>query len=390
MKIHCVWTRNLDVPYSAGRIRIARRIRETLDRWGRPVHHVMNTVLDRKRLPELAHAAWTGSRHGLPMQCWLFDTARNRQIAETIPDDAESVYLDGIRTIHILKRLRQRLPNARLIVDLDDLMSRRTEELIAAGEGFSGGYLAEKMPRWGRSLAGPGLRYEREALHRWESRLLDLADDLILLSPVEADILKARATRPRRARVRAVPPAEDPVRGPHRLQPPLRFVFIGTDALTQNRLTIRCLIDLWRELAPRLPLHIYGHMTCAWDPPPNVHFHGYVSDLAQVYDAHSILLSPSLLRGGVKTKVLEAFAWGTPVIGNAITFEGLALTHYPLSGALEEMINDVENTGALDRLHAAARIGNEYVRRYHDPRLFSAAWQDIVTGRDTVSASAAD
>lgn len=390
MKIHCVWTRNLDAPDLAGRIKVARRIRDTLDRWGRPTHHLMNTVLDNKRLPEIAQAAWNGGRHRLPMQCWLFDTEHNRKIAESIPRDADVVYLDGIRTVHVLRRLRQRLPHARLVVDLDDLMSRRTDELLAAGEGFAGGYLAEKMPRWGRSLGGPGLQYERRALRRWETRLCELADELVLLSPVEARILNSRVTGSRRARISAVPPPQETLSGPRTIKPPLRFVFIGTDALTQNRLTIKCLLELWRRLMPKVSLHVYGRMANAWSAPPNVFFHGYAKNLADVYDPHSVLLSPALLRGGVKTKVLEAFAWGTPVVGNANTFEGMALSDYPISGAVEDLIPSVESDAMLDRLTVAARIGNDYVRAKHDPKVFSATWRQIVTGADEPAANAAD
>jgi len=32
-----------------------------------------------------------------------------------------------------------------------------------------------------------------------------------------------------------------------------------------------------------------------------------------------------MIGGGVKTKVLEAFAFGAPVIGNALTFESMPL-----------------------------------------------------------------
>lgn len=390
MKIHCVWTRDLDVPHSAGRLRIARSIRDTLDQLGETTHHVMSTILELKRLQDFAQAAWNGSRHRLPMQCWLFDTARNRQIADAIPADADVVYLDGIRTIHMVQRLRERLPHARLIVDLDDLMSRRTEELIRLGEGFSAGYLADKMPRWGRSLEGPGLRYERDALRRWEDRLCQMADDLVLLSPVEAAMLDRRPIPRRRARIHWVLPPQEIVREPVSVVPPLRFTFIGTDGLTQNRLTIAHLLDLWRRLAPPVPLHIFGRMTKRWEAPANVFFHGYVDDLAAVYDDHSILIAPALLRGGVKTKVLEAFAWGTPVIGNEIAFDGLALRDYPLAAAPEELVRSINSPATHRQLDAAARIGNDYVRASHDPGVFSAAWRDIVSARAVTPAYAAD
>jgi glycosyltransferase involved in cell wall biosynthesis len=384
VKIHCVWTRDLDVPYSAGRLKIARNIRSSLNDAGHhPVHHVLNTVLERKNPLEIGQAVWNGVRQRSPLQSWLFDTAHNRRIAETIPADTDVVYLDGIRTIHILERLRQRLPTARLVVDFDDLMSRRTESLMEVGEGMSPGYLTDMMPQWGRKLAqtsNTGLRYERGALRRWEMRVCELADEVVLLSPVEAAILNTRLPRSARATIRVLPPPQDTMRGPQALKAPLRFVFIGMDTLTQNRLTIEYLLDLWRRLSPPTPLHIFGRMSKPWPETPNVFFHGYVSSLEEVYDPHSILISPVLLRGGIKTKVLEAFAWGTPVVGNEGTFEGMALSHYPIKEPLEQLVIDIRAEGRLAQLNAAARVGNEYVRRHHDPGVISAAWRTLIAG----------
>jgi hypothetical protein len=347
------------------------------------VHHVLNTILERKNPVEIGHAAWNGLRQRLPLQSWLFDTAFNRRVAEIIPSDTDVVYLDGIRTVQILERLRQRLPHTRLVVDFDDLMSRRTEALMEAGEGMSAGYLTDMMPDWGRRLAqtsNTGLRYERGALRRWEIRVCELADEVVLLSPVEAAILNTRLPPSARATIHVVPPPQDTIRGPQTLKAPLRFVFIGMDTLTQNRLAIEYLLDLWRRLSPPTPLHIFGRMAREWPATPNVFFHGYVSSLEEVYDQHSILLSPVLLRGGIKTKVLEAFAWGTPVIGNDGTFEGMALSHYPIKEPLEQVVVDIRAEGRLSQLNAAARIGNDYVRRHHDPGVISAAWRTLIGG----------
>jgi len=343
----------------------------------------MNTVLDRKSPIEISRAVLNGIRQRLPVQSWLFDTASNRELAEAIPDDTDVVYLDGIRTIHILEKLRERLPGARLVVDFDDLMSRRTEALMEVGEGLSAGYLTEMMPRWGRRLAqtsGTGLRYERGALRRWEMRVCELADEVVLLSPVEAEILNSRLPRSARATIRVVPPPQDTVRGPQTLKAPLRFVFIGMDTLTQNRLAIEYLLEVWKKLSPATPLHIFGQMSREWPKVPNVFFRGYAADLTEVYDQHSILLSPVLLRGGIKTKVLEAFAWGTPVVGNENTFEGLPLPNYPLTGALEQVIMEVQSDTRLLQLNTAARMGNDYVRRHHDPGTISAAWRRLIAG----------
>lgn len=384
MAIHCIWTRNLDVPYSAGRLKIARSIRASLNSAARPpVHHLLTTLLDRKDLLEISQAVWNGLRHRLPVQSWLFDTSANRKLVERIPTDTAVVYLDGIRTIHVLERLRSRLPRTRLIVDFDDLMSRRMDALMDAGEGLSAGYLSDRVPQWGQRLAqtsNTGLRYERGALRRWEIRVCELADEVVLLSPVEAEMLNGRLPRSARATIRVVPPPQDTIRGPQTLVAPLRFVFIGMDTLTQNRLAIEYLLDLWQRLSPPTPLHIFGRMSHDWPATPNVFFRGYAGSLDEVYDQHSVLLSPSLLRGGIKTKVLEAFAWGTPVVGNTATFEGMDLPDYPIDDSVERIILDVQSDARLKQLNLAARIGNDYVRRHHDPGTFANTWRTIIGG----------
>jgi len=161
---------------------------------------------------------------------------------------------------------------------------------------------------------------------------------------------------------------------------PARFVFIGMDTLTQNRLTIQYLLEIWGRTSPSLPLHIYGRMSRQWPQPPNVFFHGYVETLGEVYDGRSVLLAPSFVPGGVKTKVIEAFAWGTPVIGNETTFEGMHLPSYPLQQETGRLEKDLLSNGAMGSFDDAARIGSDYVRDHHDPDRFTSAWQRLVTG----------
>ncbi len=393
LKIHCIWTRDLDVPYSAGRLKVARRIRAALNASEHEIsHHVLATVMDTRRVGDWLRAVLSGIGLGLPLQCWLFDTEDNRRIADSIPGDADVVYFDGIRTIRLLQRLRRRLPQARLIIDLDDLMSRRTDILLQAGEGFSPGYLTEKFPRWlARVLkrtAGLVLRYERAGLRRWEDRACALADEVVLLSPFEASLLRDRLKGPPRAAIRAIPPPEQVIRLPQTMSAPARYVFIGMDTLTQNRLTIEYLLDLWTRAPPPLPLHIYGKMSRRWPQPANVFFHGYVETLAEVYDGRSILFTPSFVGGGVKTKVIEAFAWGTPVIGNDNTFEGMQLPAYPLRQPAERLASgEFLSSQSLGKLNDAVRIGSDYVRRHHDPDRFASTWRQILAGPPELAAA---
>jgi glycosyltransferase involved in cell wall biosynthesis len=164
------------------------------------------------------------------------------------------------------------------------------------------------------------------------------------------------------------------------LKGPVRFVFIGSDALTQNRLTIDYLLDLWRRHAIAAPLVFFGLQSRTLDLPANVSVAGYVDSIAQVYDGHSVLLTPSMIGGGVKTKVLEAFAHGAPVIANALTFESMPIGDYPLNISEESALVGI--VGAPERHMAlfdrAAEAGAAYLARFHGAETFAASWRRVM------------
>jgi hypothetical protein len=82
------------------------------------------------------------------LQCLLFcDRANHKRIARELERDApEILYLDGVRTFYFLKFLKTLKPRMRIVVDFDDLMSRRMESLAATGTSLSLGYLEDKIP----------------------------------------------------------------------------------------------------------------------------------------------------------------------------------------------------------------------------------------------------
>ena len=114
--------------------------------------------------------------------------------------------------------------------------------------------------------------------------------------------------------------------------------------------------------------------------PPGVTTPGYVNGLDEIYDGHGVMLTPSFLRGGIKTKVLEAFSFGAPVIGNNQTFESMPIGDYPLrineEAELVAILRDPEGHRAL--LQAAADQGRAYVRDHHAPAVFANRWRRLM------------
>lgn len=393
--VAAVWTRKLDGEPMAGRLRIAQAVRAALERQARLVNLEVPSLLGSpspRRFLEAGLAFLGGLLRGrpLPLQCALFAAASDAaRLVREIPADARVVYLDGVRCHSLLRRLRRERPDLRVVVDFDDLMSRRMQLLLSAREPLSPGYLTQRLPGPLRRLATHPrtgrliVFYEGAALRGVEREFMALADVVTLLSSEDARALEADVAgvhAPLHAQVRVIPPPTPSAQDPRPFGGgPVRMVFVGADALTQNRLTIDYLFDLWRRERITTPLAIYGLQTRGVTPPPQVSLCGYADALTDIYDGRSVLLTPSFLGGGIKTKVLEAFAHGAPVIANARTFESIDAPGYPLlldEPALLEIVRAPDDH--LDLLRRAAAEGAAYVRRAHDPERFAALWRDAV------------
>lgn len=401
-RILAVWTRALDGVDGAGRINVARTVRNALAPLGSVTETRVQNALERRRLSGVGATVWALaqgllSRRPLPLQCAIFARPSGLAAAAAAAAGKDVIYLDGVRTLPLLRRLRRLYPGARIVVDADDLMSRRYAELIDRNLPLSLGYLEARVPGpvarvvKSRTVARLVLGYERWALRHAERELLSLADRVVLLNREEAAMLKAEADRlggRTRATVLAIPPVAGSAVARRRAPwsspgAPLRAVFIGTDALTQNRLTIDFLLDLWRQERPSMPLVIYGRQKRPERHVPNVTWAGYVKDISEVYAPGSILVTPSFLRGGIKTKVLEGFAHGVPVVGNSATFEGLDLPDYPLClddrDALAAFLKAPSNhSGAIAR---ALKMEEECLQRDHVRPVFATRWAEAVLGR---------
>jgi glycosyltransferase involved in cell wall biosynthesis len=378
----------------AGRTRIIAAIREEMA----ANYHVENlrlhNLLERRGVGgvwgAIASAIQSTLSGSLPsLQCLLFcDRANHKRLVQELRSDPpEILYLDGVRTFYFLRYLNGLKLPMRVVVDLDDLMSRRMESLGSTGTSLSLGYLEEKIPAALRDAIASGsiskrvARYEQRALARVESLMGQWADAVTLLSPVEGDLLQASYRELGcKAEVHVIPPAVDVIAPPQAYATFSRFIFIGTDTLPQNKLTIQRILDLWRSNQPEAEIHVFGHMTSRWPTVSGVVFRDYVPSLADVYIEGAVLLAPGVLRGGIKTKVSEAFANGCAVIGNDITFEGFRLDDYPLLTSSDEELNNVIAAPAsyLDRMRRAAVLGQDYVRSFLSPEQFRKNWNDVL------------
>ncbi len=332
----------------------------------------------------------------VPLQVMLFhDRGEVARVADAVVRAApQAVYLDGIRAAPVVAALRRRGCRARLVVDFDDLMSRRMRLAHARGEAPNPGYLAKLLPAPAHALLGLGwfgglvLRYEAWSLAGLERRLLRQVDAVVLLSSADAGAFRRAVVGESAAsqrRIQVIPPPAQPVDPACLARPvtaPRRCVFIGSDVLSQNRLVLERLVGWWRAWHPTMELHWYGKQTRAWDLPPGVVAHGYAPSLEAVYDGSSVLLYPAQVGGGIKTKLLEALARGCPVVVNRLALEGLDWDDYPL--VLEDEAAWRSFLGGpasrVEDLTRALMVAADHLSRDHDPGLHAARWTGLLTG----------
>jgi glycosyltransferase involved in cell wall biosynthesis len=168
------------------------------------------------------------------------------------------------------------------------------------------------------------------ALRAFERRLLASAAESWMVS--ESDVAAARELCPQ-ARLRYVPNVVD-VSAIAPVSPPSgerRAVFVADFAYEPNRNGLRFLLDdvfprVWDELPDARLALVGGGM----DRPPasadeRVETLGFVTNLAGAYARASCALAPLLQGGGSPLKLIEALAYGLPVIATPRAVAGLAV-----------------------------------------------------------------
>lgn len=167
------------------------------------------------------------------------------------------------------------------------------------------------------------------ALRRFERRLLEHAAESWMVS--EPDLAGARALCPS-ATLRYAPNVVDvaaiapvtPVMGER------RAVFVANFTYEPNRNGLRFLLEevlprVWAQLPDARLSLVGGGLEQPPSGDPRVESLGFVEDLAAAYAAASCAVVPLLQGGGTPLKLIEALAYGLPLIATPRAVAGLDL-----------------------------------------------------------------
>lgn len=191
--------------------------------------------------------------------------------------------------------------------------------------------MSQKALRDGRSArgikrkVGSTIRTMRAA--RMEAQLINRLDHVLTFSQKDADLLENLGVS---TPIEVIEPL---VRMPEtRARPPENPVVTFTGALFRsvNSESIRWFLDVvWPDVETRVP---EAKLVIAGADPPEwlvgrrsatIVVTGYVEDLDAVYRESSLFVAPLLAGAGVKFKVLDAMAFGLPVVATPIAAEGI-------------------------------------------------------------------
>lgn len=219
------------------------------------------------------------------------------------------------------------------------------------------------------------LNLQIPAITAGEKRSIALARKTFVCSSIEKSILGEFADI---GKIEVIPNAvQIPEYRP--LTPSRRLMILGQYGYEPNRIGAEYFIDkVWDLVFSRLPdsrLIVAGpepeKMRHFGSPPPGVEFTGFVDDLEELYGSIKVVVCPILSGAGTRVKLVEAAAFGKPIVSTTIGAEGLdfedgkhALLRDGPGEMAEACIALLEDDALANRLgNASRRLAQENYER---------------------------
>jgi len=271
----------------------------------------------------------------------------------------------------LLPMLRTQCPQATVIFDSVDLRSiREAREAKLAGND---------------KAFKSALKTERREL-----AVVKQADATLVTSPTERDYLQRQDPTANISLVPTCYPTVVPAVGFERRSGAL---FVGGFHHGPNLDGMLWFLDeVWprvKLIVPGFQLHIAGE-----DPPQElvrratagVQVHGYVADLAPLFERSKLAIAPLRYGAGLKSKVHQSLAHGLPCVATPTAAEGMGLMpdiHVVLAETASRFSEGITRLNSdRDLWHRISIEGRAHVEQYFSRKTFTAGLQAALATRE--------
>lgn len=265
-----------------------------------------------------------------------------------------------------------------LVVDLDDLLSRRYELMLSETNknSFLGTY-TDRVPRMFAFLEGfvrnAVLKYEANAVRQAEIEVYKKSKSVIMTSPIEADHLNNLLNSNK-----AVGIYQAAECNPNNLASTNKLIFIGNLKTAQNLASLEYIVE---ELLPKLDelgvdyiLDVFGgydeRATKIVDNANRANLFGFIEDLSTAFEGARVAVCHVAFGTGIKTKLLDSLSYGLPTIANTTAIEGLKVSHghnLMVSDAPKEQALIIKRLLEDDAFAKNLSLGAvDYIQKEHD------------------------
>jgi glycosyltransferase involved in cell wall biosynthesis len=179
------------------------------------------------------------------------------------------------------------------------------------------------------------LRYQLNKLARYETRLCSVVDEVVTVSDLDAESLRARCPGKRFTTVSNGVDSE--FFASQRLEKvPGSLVYVGSLQWFPNLDAIRffCaeVLPLIAERVPQVTLTVVGQIPgpaieAEFARYPNVRLTGLVDDVRPIIDRSAAYVVPLRIGGGTRLKILDALSMEQTLVSTSVGCEGLELAH---------------------------------------------------------------
>ncbi|MDD2056186.1 glycosyltransferase family 4 protein [Pseudomonas sp. GD03860] len=250
-------------------------------------------------------------------------------------------------------------------------------------ESTAGDACHDRLPLWLR----PFNAFDRWRYRHWERRVLSQADEVVAVSPIDAEHISHLTSNPASLVINGVDCTH--FRDIHPSPHSQRLLFVGNFEHGASLEAIEWALEdilpqVWQS-NPAVRLAVVGYgLPESWKSrwtDPRIEWVGYLPDLRELQRHSAIFFAPLRYGGGSKIKVLEAMAAGLPVVTTLKGVSGLQVAlgeHYlgsddpdQLALLITQLLNQ---PWRMRQLSEAAR---QFVNDRHDWSIAAAQLENV-------------